>query len=365
MPPADGDSSVLSPLTAATDPGAQAPPVTQRAPVVCHCRQVSHETVEEAIDAGRAASLADLQRQTAACTRCFGCRFELEAMLEDRLGPGYDRTDVVTLPVEEPPPAPRRLDGLRRLLGRGPTPAPAAGPLPRRMYMPVLDGFAGHDVRTRVILFNSFDERDAGGGRRPDVSLRADLLAPDGTRLSATQVNVKPQHSAVLDTREMMPAGGLLAGLGAVKRVADAAQRGSFRPYFHLISPGGITSTHEKAAPRPSKLGTPGLRSYFWLVPVGYTRRPEHSYVFLTATQPEPLDRHELVWQPESGEEVRSPMPRLELDQSACIPLHELFPAVGRGDRGGTVRIEPNQGVPAGFMIRLDPERETWRIQHL
>jgi hypothetical protein len=146
--------------------------------------------------------------------------------------------------------------------------------------------------------------------------------------------------------------------------VIDAAQLGSFRPYFHLVSPGGITSTHEKAAPRPS-YAPPGPRPYFWVLPVGYTRRPERAYMFLTATQPQPLDRHTLVWRPVSGPEVRAPLPRLELDQSACVPLHEHFPALERGDEAGTVRIEPNEGVPAGFMIRHDPEADLWRIQHL
>lgn len=363
----DSESSVLASTAPPTRSGeaARGALVHARPPVVCHCRQVSYETIEEVIDAGRAGSLADLQRQTTACTRCFGCRFELERMLEERLGPAYDRTDVVTLPVEEPPPAPSRFAPLRRLLGRGAPATPAAGSLPRRMYMPVLDGFGGAEVRTRAVLFNSFDEQDADARRRPEVSLRADLLAPDGTRLAATQVSVKPHHSAVLDVRDMAPAGALADGYGVLKLVIDAEQLGSFRPYFHLVSPGGITSTHEKAAPRPSGRGPRSPRRYLWLVPVGYTRRPEHAYMFLTATQPEPLDRHELVWHPEDGDEVRVPLPRLELDQSSCIPLHELFPAVGGGQQGGTVRIEPNHGVPAGFMIRFDPEREIWRVQHL
>jgi hypothetical protein len=39
------------------------------------------------------------------------------------------------------------------------------------------------------------------------------------------------------------------------------------------------------------------------------------------------------------------------------VALHEHFPAVASGEVAGTVRIEPNAGVPAGFMIRLDPAK--------
>ena len=334
--------------------------------IVCHCRQVSYARVEKAIDRSGARSLADLQRQTAACTRCFGCRFELERMLEERLGPAFVRTSMVTLPAEEVAPRSRWVR-LRGRIGLGGARETAPVTLPRRMYIPVLEGFRGQDVRTRAILFNSFDEHDEQVGRRPDVSLRADLLAPDGTRLAAREVRIEPRHSAVLDVREMIEPGALAEGVGVLKLVVEAEQLGSFRPYFHLISPRGISSTHEKAAPRPSVTIQRGARPrlYYWLMPIGFTRRPEHAYLFLTATQTSPLDRHKVVWQPESGDDAWAPLPPLELDQSACVALHELFPPIARGDEAGTVRIEPNYGVPAAFMIRFDPERELWRIQHL
>jgi bacterioferritin-associated ferredoxin len=360
------DSSALAPAGSRAEHGTAGPGTAAKraAPVVCHCRQVSYEAVEEVIEAGLATSLSDLQRRTTACTRCFGCRFELELMLEDRLGPGFERSEIVTLPVEDPP-APSRWTGLRRrILGRSADPAAPGGPLPRRMYMPVLEGYRGHEVRTRAILFNSFDEQDERSGRRPEVSLRADLLALDGSRLGATQVSVEPRHSAVLEVGDMAPSGGLPDGIGVLKLVIDATQLGSFRPYFHLVSPGGITSTHEKAAPRATRRA-PGPRPYFWLLPVGFGTRPEEAFIFLTATQTQPLDRHELVWQPEHGPVSRAPLPKLGLDQSACVALHEHFPAVASGEVAGTVRIEPNAGVPAGFMLRLDPERDLWRIQHL
>jgi len=326
---------------------------------VCHCRQVTYGTVRKAIDHG-ASSLSDLQHQTTACTRCFGCRFDLEQVLEARLGDAYSPTKIVTLPVREEP---SRMSRVLRRLGVPRAPAGASAVLPRRMYMPVLEGFEGHDVRTRVILYNSYDDHDQRTGRRRNVTLRADLLGLDGSRLAATEVNVKARHSAVFDIAEMAP-GGIPDGVGAIKLVVEAEQLGSFRPYFHFTSPGGITSTHEKAGTERSMASTKP-RPYYWLLPVGYTLHPEHAYMFLTATQLHPLDRHELVWQDTEGRVERVPLPRLELDQSTCVPLHEHFPTVADGRHGGTVRIEPNLGIPAGFMIRYDPRTDLWRVQHL
>src|SRR5436190_22084140 len=109
--------------------------------LICHCRKVPYDDVEAVIGAGRATTLADIQRETTACTRCFGCRFEIERMLHDHLGERYQRSAFVSLPTEERPGGLRRR---ARALLRG---APAT--LPKRMYMPIMDGFHG-EVRTRV-----------------------------------------------------------------------------------------------------------------------------------------------------------------------------------------------------------------------
>jgi hypothetical protein len=96
--------------------------------------------------------IADLQRATTACTRCFGCRHELERMLVDALGERYVHEATITLPAE---------------LGKKGAPA-------RPMYMPVIVGFAGNDVDTSVIVFNYGDSSG-------DVGFRLDLLRPDGS----------------------------------------------------------------------------------------------------------------------------------------------------------------------------------------
>ena len=67
---------------------AQAPVGPTQADIVCHCLQVPYDQVRQAI-AGGATGIADLQRQTRACTRCFGCRFELEALLRKQLGDAF------------------------------------------------------------------------------------------------------------------------------------------------------------------------------------------------------------------------------------------------------------------------------------
>ena len=64
---------------------------------VCHCLRVSYARVEAAIREG-ARSIGDLQRATSACSRCFGCRFELERMLRQHLGDGYRAERTISLP---------------------------------------------------------------------------------------------------------------------------------------------------------------------------------------------------------------------------------------------------------------------------
>src|SRR5689334_8201633 len=73
----------------------------------CHCLKVSYDEVEEAIDDG-AKSLADVQIKTTACTHCFGCRFDIERVLRDRIGEGYVPAAVVRRP--EPVPGAQRTD---------------------------------------------------------------------------------------------------------------------------------------------------------------------------------------------------------------------------------------------------------------
>ncbi len=308
-------------------------------------------------------SLGDVQQETTACTRCFGCRFELERMLEERLGDAYVRTRTVTVP---PAATPEEHRGLRRALARlrrgSRERAPVAPEvLPRRMYMPVLRGFRGRDVETRVIVFNSYEELDRRAGRKETVTLRADLLTTGGERLGVSEMVVQPGHSAVFDARELLGDGELPEGVGVIKLVVDSDQLASFRPYFHLTSPGGVSSTHEKPAPSKPIVGP---RGYYWVFPVGYTSAPEEAYMAFTNAQPDPIEGHELVWQDTSGAEERVPIPALGLDQTVCMPLHEHFPAVGTGRSAGTVRIEPSVHV-AGFMLRYRPEVDAWRVQHL
>ena len=321
---------------------------------------MSYADVEKTIADGRAHSLGDIQTETTACTRCFGCRFELERMLEERLGDTYVRARMVTLP---PAATAAEHRGLRRLIGRLRRSSPPVSPevLPRRMYMPVLAGFQGRQVTTRVILFNSYEELDRRSGRRETVTLRADLLAPSGERLGVVERAVAPGHSEVIDTQELLDGEELPGGVGTIKLVIDSEQLASFRPYFHLVSPGGIGSTHEKAAPSKPVVGP---RRYFWVFPVGFTSAPEEAHMFLTNALGEPVTGHELVWRSTAGDEERVPLETLGLDQTACVPLHECFPAVGAGDIAGTVRIEPSVHV-AGFMIRYRPETDAWRVQHL
>jgi hypothetical protein len=145
------------------------------------------------------------------------------------------------------------------------------------------------------------------------------------------------------------------------KLVVDSEQLASFRPYFHFVSPGGVSSTHEKPAPSKPIVGP---RRYFWVFPVGYTSAPEEAYMMLTNTQAEPIEGHELVWRSTTGEEERVALETIGLDQTACVALHEHFPAVGRGTSAGTVRLEPSIHV-AGFLIRYRPEIDAWRVQHL
>ena len=316
--------------------------------VVCHCRRVPYEAVRRAIESGRATSLADIQRETTACTRCFGCRFELQRILEERLGDRYRPTEFVAR-------VPGESSLLRRLAAR----VRGRSVLPRRMYMPALAGFRGRDVDTRVVLFNW-----AGGSADgTPVTVRADLLALDGTRRAVWEHSVPPGGSAAVGAGELLP-DELEGGVGAFKLVLDAPELGSLRPYFHLVSPGGITSTHEKAGPAdPSAIER--RRPYHWVFPVGFSERQEEAYLFCTNTQARPMEGHELIWQDESEREERTRFPPLELDQSACIALHEHFPDLASGRFAGTVRLVPATHKVAGFILRYDDEGDRWRVQHL
>jgi hypothetical protein len=66
-----------------------------------------------------------------ACTRCFGCRFELEELLQAHYGDRYHHESSIHIP-----------DGYEKAA------------IPNPMYMPVLAGFRGYEVDTRMIVFN-------------------------------------------------------------------------------------------------------------------------------------------------------------------------------------------------------------------
>ena len=318
--------------------------------LVCHCQRVTYARVAEAIESDRATSLADLQRETSACTRCFGCRFELERMLKEHLGEAYVRTTSVAPPQPKPTLAQRLARAFRA----------KADPLPARMYMPAFVGFRGRDVETRVVSFHWRDELD---GPSQPVGVRADVLALDGTRLAVWRTAVGPRRSAVLDVRSVLNGGEPPDGVCVVKLVIEAAQVESLRPYFHLISRGGITSTHEKKAPkRTERAAAP--RRYHWIFPVARSPFPEEAWLVCTNTHGRTIDDTRLIWRSDAGDEAAVDFPVTELDQTACIPLHEHFPAIGQGSAGGSIRIEPSPHL-AGFIVRYDAERDLWRVQHL
>jgi bacterioferritin-associated ferredoxin len=297
---------------------------------VCHCKHVPYRTVRRAIRGG-AQSIADIQRATTACTRCFGCRFELEGLLKDAYGDAYRHETTISLP--------EKLAAVR---------------LPRAMHMPVLVGFRDYDVDTRVIVFNW------EGPKRP-VGFRADLVTLDGTRVQALEHSVASGCSEVLEFRRDEVAPLLPDGIGVVKLVLDTEEIGSLRPYFQLVTPTCISSTHEKKGPaRPDR---DVARNYHWIFPVGAGRRNDESYFFCTNTQTMPMG-HRLVWQSNSGVTESTELPALEFGQSACIPLHERFETINSG-QGGAVRLDPATHVVAGFMIRHEPETQLWRVQHL
>ncbi len=298
---------------------------------VCHCKHVSYATVEKAIKKG-ASSMADIQRTTTACTRCFGCRFELEGMLKSAYGDAYKHEATITLP--------------ERL---------AKNRLPRPMYMPVLAGFRGYEVDTRVIVFN-------WEGPDEPIAFRADLLTCDGTRVQAIEHEVAPGGSTILDFRRDDVAEVLTDGVGVVRLVLETEEVGSLRPYFHFITPTCISTTHEKKA--PSRPEVDKLRNYHWIFPVGAGRRDDESYFFCTNTQTTPMENQQLVWQSTDGVVERTDVPPLEIGQSACVPLHERFRTLNDG-AGGAVRLEPTSHTVAGFMIRHEPGRQLWRVQHL
>ena len=305
-----------------------------QAAYVCHCKHVEYVTVEKAIRRG-ARSIADIQRRTSACTRCFGCRFELERMLEERLGERFRHESTITLPKDY-----------------------AKARVPRPMYMPVLAGFRGHEVDTRVIVFNI----DLEGGQGA-VDFRTDLMTLEGERVEVWQHTVGEGCSAVIDLSREAIGDKLPGGVGLVKLVLEAEEVGSLRPYFQWVTPTSIGTTHEKKG--PSKPEKQEDRSYHWIFPIGKAARPEEAYFFCTNTQTTPMVGQRFVWQTDAGESDTAPLPDLEFGQSAMVPLHEHFPAIHAGDTVGTVRLEPATHVVAGFMVRHDPEAQLWRVQHL
>jgi bacterioferritin-associated ferredoxin len=302
-----------------------------RTGLVCHCRRVEYRTVREAIGVG-ARTISDLQRTTTACTRCFGCRAELERILRLHLGAAYRHEASVTLPPEFARTRPIR-----------------------PMYMPVLAGFHGSPVDTRVIVFN-------WEGPDEPIPFRADLVRADGTRVHVWYHEVANGCSAVVDLSRDVVAELLPEGVGAVKLVIDTPEVGSLRPYFQFVTPSTVTSTHEKKGPPdPNRRRD---RKYHWVFPIGVGERREEAYFFATNPYMEPMTG-ELVWTSDDGEVTLCPVPTLEFDQTACVPLHEHFPVIATGAKGGSVHLAPATHAIAGFMIRHDPERQLWRVQHL
>lgn len=302
-----------------------------RTGLVCHCRKVEYSTVREAI-AGGSRTVADLQRKTTACTRCFGCRSEIERMLRLHLGDSFKHVPTVSLPPEFSRIAPTR-----------------------PMYMPVLAGFRGAEVDTRVIIFN-------WEGPEKPVSFRADLMTLAGERVKVWNQQVAYGCSGVIDLSREAIGSVLPDGVGLVKLILDIDEVGSLRPYFHFVTPTSISSTHEKKGPaNPDRRND---RKYHWILPIGIGERSEEAYFFCTNTQMEPMEG-ELVWQNEAHGGGSTAMPRLEFDQSACVALHEDFPAIFTGAEGGAVRLSPATHAVAGFMIRHEPEGQLWRVQHL
>jgi bacterioferritin-associated ferredoxin len=300
--------------------------------LVCHCKRVPYATVEKAIRRG-AHSIADLQRKTTACTRCFGCRFELEGLLKQHLGADFHHEATVTLP-----------QGYE------------AATHPHPMYMPVLAGFRGYAVDTRLIVFNW------EGPRRP-AGFRTDLILPSAERVAAWQHEVQRGSSTVIDLSREAVGSLLPEGVGVAKLVLDSAEVGSVRPYFHLSTPTSVTTTHEKKGPQdPSRRIN---RNYHWVFPIGRSRRPEEVYFVFVHTQTEPMAGQQLVWQSVDGDTVAVPLPTIEFEQSAFVPLHEHVPAIADGTKAGSVRLAPAEHVVAGFMVRHDPEAQLWRVQHL
>ena len=303
-----------------------------QADVVCHCLQVPYAEVRQAV-AGGATSIADVQRATKACTRCFGCRFEIEALLRERLGDSFRHQARVVPPKGD--------DRMR---------------VPQPMYMPVLAGYKGYDVDTRLIVFNWEGPPEPAG-------FRLDLLLPDAQRVGAWREEAPSGRSTMVDLSRARVGGLLPDGLGLAKIVLDRPDVGSLRPYFHLQTPTSATTTHEKKGPKNP--GRHGPRSYHWLFPIGRSAGPEEVYFHLVNTQLEPMRDQSLLWQSVDGESGSIPLPPAEFEQTVVVPLHEHLPSVADGSKAGTVRLDPPLHKVAGFMLRHDPEAQLWRVQHL
>jgi bacterioferritin-associated ferredoxin len=299
---------------------------------VCHCLRVPYATVETAIDKG-ARSIADLQRSTSACTRCFGCRFELEGLLRQRLGDAFHHEATVSVPKD---------------YGRTRVPQP--------MYMPVLAGYGGYEIDTRLIVFN-------WEGAQEPAGFRLDLMRPNGERVSASRHEAPSGGSTVIDMSRAAVADVLPEGIGLAKIVLDRTEVGSLRPYFHLATPTSVTTTHEKKGPKDPRRH--GLRPYHWTFPIGRSHRPEEVYFWFVNTQLEPMRGQHLVWQSVDGETVAVPLPAIEFEQSVLVPLHEHVDSVAAGAKAGSVRLDPATFKVAGHMLRHDPEAQLWRVQHL
>ena len=328
--------------------------------MICHCRQVPYAAVEGAIRERRACTLAEVQRETTACTRCFGCRFEIERVLKGELGDDYVPTAVVTREVVTRQVEPDGAGPLRRFVRRRRRARKRVEPVaPQKMYMPILEGYGGHEISTRVVLFNLHDEQQE---EPQEVGLRADITALDGERKDVWRARIAPRHSTVLNVREMLGERSLPDGIGLIKLILDSDTVHSLRPYFHLISPGGVTSTHEKRGPRRPHLVSP--RGYHWILPVAPKPRPGETYFFLTNTQTTPIEGRSLIYRDTDGREQSVEVPVLELDQAVCVPLHEHVPEIAAGTARGTVRLAPSVHV-AGWILHRDVEADLWRVQHL
>jgi hypothetical protein len=224
------------------------------------------------------------------------------------------------------------------------------------MYMPVLAGYGGYEIDTRLIVFN-------WEGAQEPAGFRLDLMRPNGERVSASRHEAPSGGSTVIDMSRAAVGQLLPEGVGLAKDRARPS-RGRLAPAVLPPRDADLGNDHarEEGPQGPAPARTAAL-------PLDLPDRalaPAGGGLLLVRQHPARADARPALGLAERGRRNgRSSAAGDRVRAVRARPLHEHVDSVAAGAKAGSVRLDPATFKVAGHMLRHDPEAQLWRVQHL